>query len=172
MARAYDRLLDALAAGAAFLILALMFGVGIDVGARYFLGRPIGWISELAEHTLICILFLGMAWLAREQGHVAIELVVDHVPRAARRKLKSLAAAIAGLISLFLTYWAALAALDNYRRGVETFGIYPIQKYLLLLVATVGLGLTGIEFLRRAMILLAAGEATEEPGQAHVTPEP
>jgi C4-dicarboxylate transporter DctQ subunit len=160
MIRAYDWLLDALAAIAAFLVLALMVGVGLDVGARYFLGRPIGWMTEFAEHGLICILFLGMPWLAREQGHVAIDLLVEHTRLRIRTLLKALAAAIAGLTSLFLTYWAALATIDNYRRGVETFGIYPIQKYLLLLVATVGFGLTGIEFLRRARVALRQGGET------------
>jgi TRAP-type C4-dicarboxylate transport system permease small subunit len=172
MIRAYDRLLDALAAVAAFLVLALMVGVGIDVGGRYVLGRPIGWMSEMAEHSLICILFLGMAWLAREQGHVAIELAVEHAPARMRHKLKALAAAIAGLTSLFLTWWAVLATHDNYTRGVETFGIYPIHKYLLLVVATVGLGLTGIEFLRRAVVFLRDTGKPPEAGHPAITAEP
>jgi C4-dicarboxylate transporter, DctQ subunit len=162
MVRGYDWVLDALATIAAVLILLVMVAVGVEVGARYLFNRPTGWIIEASEHGLILILFLGIPWVAREQGHVAIEILIDHVPRSARRVLRVMANALAALVALFLTYWAVLATLDNYRRGVETYGIYPIQKYLLILAATVGLGLTGIEFVRRAVI--AAHREPPEPG--------
>ena len=152
--RAYDRLLDVLAYGAAFLLFAIMVGTGLDVGARYLLNSPIGWMTEFVQHSLLLMLFLGIGWLTRERGHVAIEIFLDAAPKRFRRGMRIVAFLISGSISGFVGWWAAVAALDSYTRDVLTEGIYPIPRYWLISVISVGLLLTAIEFFRSAVALL------------------
>lgn len=146
--RAYDRLITGLAMLSAVLIVLVMIGVGVDVAARSLLGRPIGWMFESIENALLCIPFLGMAWLVRRGEHVIVDVVVENTPPAVRRVLKVLASTVAALTCATIAFWALGAAWDNYDRGVLTVGIYPIPKYPFVALIAVGFALTAIEFTR------------------------
>ena len=149
MIQIYEKIVDSLALLAVVLLLAIMVGIGADVGARYFFNDPIGWMLEFVQHSLLCILFLGMPWLTREGGHVSIELLVDALPVRERRLLIAAGLIVAGVTSGFIGYWAILVTADNFRRGVETSGIYPIPRAWLLAVIALGLCLSAVEFVRK-----------------------
>lgn len=159
----YDRFVDALASLAVLLLLAIMLGIGADVAARYFFNQPIGWMLEFVQHSLLSILFLGLAWLTREGGHVSIEILVDAVPPGMRRILLFISVLIAGATSGFIGAWALYVTIDNYQRGVETIGIYPIPRSLLTGVIALGLVLTAIEFFRRAATIIVSPESASRP---------
>jgi len=159
MLRLYDRMLDVLAYAAVFLLFAIMVATGLDVGARYFFNRPIGWVIEFVQHSMLLMLFLGIAWLTRERGHVAVEILLDAVPKPLRRGMELAALLISAASSGFVGWWAALATWDNYARGVVTEGIYPIPRHWLIGVIALGLLLTAIEFLRCAVTLWTHPEA-------------
>jgi len=152
----YDRFIDALATVAVLLLLAIMVGIGLDVATRYFLDEPIGWMLEFVQHSLLSVVFLGLAWLTREGGHVSVDILVDAVSLRWRRRLIGFALLTASVTSGFVGGWAIYVTFDNYRRGVETIGIYPIPRSLLIGVIALGLTLTSIEFFRRAYALIVA----------------
>jgi TRAP-type C4-dicarboxylate transport system permease small subunit len=172
MSWVYSRLLDTLAFVAALLIFAIMLGVGADVAGRYVFGRPLVWIHEFTEYSLLCVLSLGMAWLVRERGHVAIEILVDNVPVSLANAMKVVSAVISCAISSVLGYWATLAAVSDYQRGIETYGIYPIPRFSLFVVIAVGLILTAVEFARVAVVLWRVGDETkgDDLGEDRIQP--
>lgn len=145
----YDGLLTACAALVGLLILSTVLLVTADVVGRYFFSAPIGWVFELTEHILVCVPFLGMAWLVRSSGHVRIEIVVQALTPVWQKRLTVLAYLLSGLTCAVATYYAAATAVDHYARGIVTYGIYPIPKFILIAVIAFGLGLTTIEFFRR-----------------------
>lgn len=159
MARFYDKVVDALAQVAVLLLLAIMIGIGLDVAARYLFNQPIGWMQEFVQHSLLYILFLGMPWLTREGGHVSIDILVDALPIAGRRILIGSGLLVAGLSSGFIAFWAAVSTVDNFQRGVETNGIYPIPRAWLIGVMALGLALSAVEFLRRSYKSFGASDA-------------
>ena len=155
MSRLYNRVLDALAFLAVALLLAITVGIGLDVGARYFFNSPIGWMSEFVQHSMLLILFLSIGWLTRERGHVAVEIVLDVVPKRVRHIMEIVAVLLSGAISGFIGVWAAVSTWDNFARNVVTDGIYPIPRYWLLGTVALGLLLTAIEFVRSAVTMIA-----------------
>jgi len=159
MVRFYDKIIDALARVAVLFLLAVMIGIGLDVAARYFLNEPIGWMQEFVQHSLLFILFLGMPWLTREGGHVSIDMLVDALPVSGRRLLIGVGLLVAGVTSAFLGFWAAVSAIDNFQRGVETNGIYPISRAWLIGVMALGLLLSAAEFVRRSRKIFRASDA-------------
>ena len=163
MFRIYNGVLDALAFAAAALLLAITIGIGLDVGARYLVNRPIGWMSEFVQHSMLLILFLSIGWLTRERGHVAVEILLDSMPKRRRRIMEILALLMSGAISAFIGAWAVVATWDNYVRDVITDGIYPIPRYWLIAVVALGLVFTAIEFLRMAFKMI--GNPNEEVRQ-------
>lgn len=154
MVRIYDGILNALAFVAAALLLAITLGIGFDVAARYLFNRPIGWMSEFVQHSMLLILFLSIGWLTRERGHVAVEIVLDAVSKRYRRGMEILATAASGAISGFLCAWAAISAWDNHVRAVVTDGIYPIPREWLIAIVALGLFFTTIEFFRSAVVMI------------------
>ena len=89
----YLLLTNTSAAIAGLMIPLIMIGISADVFFRYALGSPIGWIFEFTEHALLCIPFLGMAWLVRERsGHVAVEILFEFLGPVKQRIFRVIAA--------------------------------------------------------------------------------
>ena len=68
---AFDRVVNVLAFFAGILLVVMMFLVDSEVTIRLF-GQATSWIEEVASYTLLFILFLGAAWLLREEGYVTL----------------------------------------------------------------------------------------------------
>lgn len=151
IARLWERFLSLLAAIVGLLLLLAMVSVSADVVGRYFLAAPIGWVLELTEYILLYTPFLGMAWLVRRaEGHVRIDVLVSALPGRVQVKLNLLVALVAASACAAAAYYAGLTTWDHYQRGVETYGIYPIQKWTLLIVIAAGFAFTAVEFARKA----------------------
>jgi C4-dicarboxylate transporter, DctQ subunit len=166
--RMYDRFVDALAYVAVVLLFAVMVGIGLDVAARYFLGNPIGWMFEFVQHSLLLILFLGLPWLTRQREHIAVDIVVDAVPRPVRRLMLILGCVVSAAICGYLAAWSAIGATDNFARNVVTDGIYPIPRGLLIAAIALGLGLTALEFARLALRMIRDPRLTQRSGDAEL----
>lgn len=147
----YDRLLTACAVLVGVLILSAVLLVTADVASRYFFSAPIGWAFELTEHILVSVAFLCMAWLVRGAGHIRIEIVLQYFSSAWQRRLNVVSHVLSGLTCAAATFYAVATTLDHYDRGIVTYGIYPIPKFILIAVIAFGLALTTIEFFRKAL---------------------
>ncbi len=57
-------------------IVVMFVSVGLGVGSRYIVGRPLFWTEELARFALIWMTFLGSAvLLMRSDGHIRFDLL-------------------------------------------------------------------------------------------------
>ena len=166
--RVYDGLLKLFAYGAVVLLFAVMLGIGLDVGARYFLGAPIGWVFEFVQHSMLLMLFLGLGWVTRAREHVAVEILVDVVPPGPRRAMLVLANLLSAGICAFIGAWAVAGAMDNFQRGVLTDGIYPVPRGWLIAAIAVGFLFATIEFLRIATRLARREYSVLRSGDAEL----
>ena len=67
--------------------LTLLVGVGINFAnilARYFFSAPFHWVEEIMTFMLVWITFLAAGAIAWDRKHLAIDLFVPALPRAAR----------------------------------------------------------------------------------------
>jgi TRAP-type C4-dicarboxylate transport system permease small subunit len=148
LVRFYENFLDVTSFVCAATILAIMIGVAVDVGLRYVLGRPLAWMFELTEYALLYIPCLGMGWLAREQGHVAIDTFVSKMPEFMRRGLFFVTNAGCIAVCGVIAFWGAIVVIDRYRRGTVIDQMLTIPEYLILWVIPFGFALATIEFTR------------------------
>jgi TRAP-type C4-dicarboxylate transport system permease small subunit len=57
-------------------IIVMFISVGLAVGSRYVVGRPLFWTEELARFALVWMTFLGSAvLLAKADGHIKFDLL-------------------------------------------------------------------------------------------------
>lgn len=157
--RFYDRALDALSVFCAAIILAVMIGVTANVCSRYFLGRSLVWVFEVTEYALLYIPCLGMAWLARERGHVAIDTFVSMLPGFIRRKVFLVTTAACGASCGVIAFWGIIVVVDRYRLGTIIDQMVRTPEYLVLWVIPFGFGLATIEFTRLFLQQRSAGAA-------------
>jgi len=63
----------------------MMLLTAADVGFRYFLNSPIPGALELAEFLMAIIVPFSIAYCAFDKSHVAVELIVDHLPKKVQK---------------------------------------------------------------------------------------
>lgn len=74
----------ALTAVCVVLFAALVLDVTWQVFSRQVLGSPSGWSEELAKYLFIWLGLFGAALVFGERGHIAMDVVVRRLPRAAQ----------------------------------------------------------------------------------------
>ncbi|MBX3642095.1 MAG: TRAP transporter small permease [Rubrivivax sp.] len=89
------RLAGWLEGAAALLLLALMLLVLVDVVLRSVVNRPLPWSTEVLEVLLGAMIFLLYPVLARNGGHITVDLIPFPAPvRRLQRRLSALAGAL------------------------------------------------------------------------------
>jgi TRAP-type C4-dicarboxylate transport system permease small subunit len=110
----FDALIDALALAAAALLCSLVVLILVDVAARYLRLFSIPWSFEATEYMLYAITFLGAPWVLREEGHIAIELVVERLAPGARRVVRRIADVLGATVCVVLFFYACRVAWRSY----------------------------------------------------------
>ena len=133
----------------AFLMFATL-AVSVDVVLRYFFNRPTVWVLEICEYILLYIVFLGAAWVLKEEGHVKIGLLVDRLsPKT--QTITIVITSILGLtVCIVLGIYGTQVTWDYFQRGVPTLEFLKLPKFLVLMIIPIGSYLLSIQFLRRS----------------------
>ena len=63
----------------AILVVGLTFIVGADITLRYLFNKPLGWVKEVSEYTLVGLGFLAAAWILKDDAHVKMDLILTKV---------------------------------------------------------------------------------------------
>lgn len=127
---ALDLLIDALALVASALLCALVALILVDVAARYLRWFSLAWGLEASEYMLYAITFLGAPWLLREQGHIAIELVVERLPARAQAAARRTADALGALVCALLVYFACRVLWRSYASGTMVHKSFVFPEWL------------------------------------------
>lgn len=93
------------ACAAMVLLLALN---GYAIAARYLFNRYPAWIIEVTETLMVCVVFLGGAWLYRDGRQVAVSFFVDLLRADGRlRKITRIGVELAIVAFAIVTLWQA-----------------------------------------------------------------
>ena len=155
----FDRTIDLLFLLATVLIVFLMLSVSADVVMRYFLGRPIFWVPEITEYSLLWITFLGTAWLLKKEGHIKMEFVIDRLSPRARVILNVITSILCAILCLGLVWAGAKFTWDNFQLGYFVQTVLEPPKFIILLIIPVGSFLLFVQFMRRTYGYLQARES-------------
>src|SRR5258706_8969520 len=85
--RGYEAILYGMAYFAAFLMVAMMCTICIDVVLRNLGYQSSAHFFTFTEYALLLIPCLGAPWLVREKGHIYIEILLMHLSAQARKRL-------------------------------------------------------------------------------------
>ena len=141
----FDRLIDALALAAAALLVLIAVLIVLDVGARTLRLFSIPWVLEATEYMLYALTFFGAPWLLRDQGHIAIEILVERLPAALRRKIQRVSHGVGALICALLFVYGCRVLWRSFESGVMVQKSFAFPEWwTYLIVPPVMLLLLGI----------------------------
>ncbi len=130
----FDRLIDWLAVLAALMIVLLTVLIVIDVGARSARIFTLPWSLEATEYMLYAITFLGAPWVLREEGHIAIELVVERLAPRTRAHVRRLANVIGAAVCAILFFYACRVLWRSYEAGTMVQKSFVFPEWLVFVI--------------------------------------
>ncbi len=146
----FDSILDVLVVLGAAILTFIMLAVCWDVIARTVAGKPLKWVLEFSEYSLLYMGFLCTAWVLRKERHVTSDLLLNTLSPKNRAFLNTITSILGAIICVVLTWYGAKVSLDKLRMGA--FQPTPMQPpdFPLFIIIPIGSCLLSIQFLRRA----------------------
>jgi TRAP-type C4-dicarboxylate transport system permease small subunit len=146
-----DWLEDAFACVAAAMIVFTVFFVPLDVASRYFLGAPITWVYEVTEYILLMVPCLAMAWLARHNGHVVIDVATSRLGERSRARLASATRFAVAATCGFVAWFGAAVTLASFRADAVIENVLQTPQWMIYICIPLGFALTALEFARQGV---------------------
>ena len=145
----FDGTINLLADLASVLIILMMLGISTDVTMRYFFVRPIAWMVEVTEHSLLFVTFLGAAWVLKGEGHVKMDIMLNRLKPGTQALLNMITSILGAIICLFLVWYGAQVTWERFQLGYYIFTVLSIPSAYIIVIIPVGSFLLFIQFLRR-----------------------
>jgi TRAP-type C4-dicarboxylate transport system permease small subunit len=129
----------------------IVFAYCYEVVARYFFASPTWWANELVSYALCIGAFLLMPVVTRRQGHVAVTVLLDLLPKAQTLALGRLLH-FASFLACAVATWISLD--ENIRQVVQDvhlMKVRPIPQIYISAWITYGFASSALHFLRMAL---------------------
>lgn len=123
----------------------------MEIVLRYFFLSPTVWSRDTVTYLLAGTIFLAAPDVARQNGHVAITILVEKCQPKLRNKIEFILAFAAGLVALgvcWVTFGATFKLLSS---GILTLGTVPVPKWWISVFIPIGFLLIGLQFLSLAI---------------------
>lgn len=135
--------IDLIISGIAFIVLVCITFSGVIY--RYVLNNPIIWMEEVQLICMVLIVYFGISAAVRSGSHVAIDMIVDRLPKGARRIIETV---IWGIVVLVLSYlfWQSRKIVLQMAAGNRTTNILEIPYKYVYASVPIGCILTIINF--------------------------
>jgi TRAP-type C4-dicarboxylate transport system permease small subunit len=149
MQKIFDYIIDAMAFLAGLLLVGSVLIMSLEVGMRYFFGRPQVWTIEVSEYILFTLTFLATPWLLKKGGHIGVDIVVERVGPKFRTYLELFSSGLGVLVSGIIAWFSALTAWECYETGVVVTKTLTVPKHYFLEVIVLGYTFLLLTFARQ-----------------------
>lgn len=165
--RALDRLFDLAGALAAIFMVAILLIIVAQIGARLLaINFPGG--TDYAGYCMAAASFLALAHTFRRGGHIRVELVLQHLGAAARRRVELAVLALGSALCWYFAWYAISGVrvswmLGDVSQGQDATPLWIPQLAMAAGVALLALAMTDhlVRVLRGADPRLGDGPAPE-----------
>jgi TRAP-type C4-dicarboxylate transport system permease small subunit len=119
-----------------WLMLAMMILLVCDIIGRTA-GKPLQGMAELSVFVMMVVIYLGLARCEENREHVALEIIVNVLPKRVKHKLLFLSQILAvmtvGLL-LYAVFENALASYQNNEsiEGTVELRIWPVKFFMVI----------------------------------------
>jgi TRAP-type C4-dicarboxylate transport system permease small subunit len=119
-----------------WLMLAMMILLVVDIIGRTA-GKPLQGMAELSVFVMMIVIYLGLARCEEHREHVGLEIIVNALPHAVKRKmvfLSHLLAVVTVGLLLYAVFENALASFNNNEaiEGTVELRIWPVKFFMVV----------------------------------------
>ena len=124
--------LDLMIAGTVLAILIVLTFAGVIW--RYFLGKPFTWLEEVQTACMVWIVFSAAGAAFRMGNHVAIEMIVDLMPKALQKVMTILISVVVVAVLGYL-FDKTIGFIQIFLRSGRATSMMKIQFWLIYGIA-------------------------------------
>ena len=121
----------------------------VDVFGRYLLGLPLSGASEITEIILALIIYLGLPYICKDEGHVTVSILSSNLNNFASK-------AHSIIINLLVTLILLLISYQLFKHGINLNSYNEITTFLEIPKAPIAFLLSCLTFLAALMNLMNA----------------
>jgi len=148
VSKAYDAVLYGMAVLAAFLMVAMMAVICLDVLLRNLGTQSSAHFFTFTEYALLVVPCLGAPWLVREKGHVYIEILLMALTPRLRARF-TLAIGLACVLVCGVVAWYGFAVtLNDFLQNEKDVRSMDMPRWMVVGFIPLGFGMMALEFLR------------------------
>ena len=148
VAKAYDGLISGMAIIAAFLLAAMMVIITLDVVLRNLGYQSSAHFFTFTEYALLIVPCLGAPWLAREKGHIYVEIVLNSLPPRARRAMTMAIGAFCIVVCLVIAWYGFQVTWQDFVQNEKDVRSMDFPRWLVVGWIPLSFSLMAVEFAR------------------------
>ncbi|MBI4187503.1 MAG: TRAP transporter small permease [Chloroflexi bacterium] len=134
--------------GSVLLVLVMLLVV-TDVVLRYFFNRPLLWVFDVTEYSLVFITFLAAAWLLKKESYVVMDFLLIRLSQKTQAVVNTVTSVISALVCLVLVWYGTDVTLDLFRLGIREQTQLRAPSFALYAIIPIGSLLLFAQFLRK-----------------------
>jgi TRAP-type C4-dicarboxylate transport system permease small subunit len=133
---------------AALLIAAMMGVITVDVVVRNLGYQSSAHFFTFTEYALLIVPCLGAPWLVRERGHVYVEILLMHLGRRSRARLRLLIGLLCVAVCAVLAWYGLDVTLRDYLANEKDVRSLDMPRWMVVGFVPLSFAMMAIEFLR------------------------
>jgi TRAP-type C4-dicarboxylate transport system permease small subunit len=167
----FTRFIDKISHGAGYLagfvLLAIIGLTMVEVISRYILQNPLILSDEFGGYALVAFTFLGLAYCARDNGHIRITFIVERLNPVTAGRIR-VATLLIGLAFVAVAAWVSWSFIgDSFARNMRSNSMLMVPLKWPQMAIPIGFTLFALVLLgqfTRAVQDLRAGRTVERFG--------
>lgn len=130
----------------------MLFIVVYEVWMRFVQNEPVSWAIEVPELLLLTIVYLGLGYTTKVDGHVIMDAVLTRFTPQTRALLGVITSLLAAAISAFLTWHLGVEFWASFVRKWYTSTLVPIIIWPFYLTVVIGCFLMILEWISKVVV--------------------
>jgi C4-dicarboxylate transporter, DctQ subunit len=146
--RGYDALVYGMALVAAFLMVAMMVTITLDVVLRNLGYQSSAHFFTFTEYALLIVPCLGAPWLAREKGHIYVEILLMSMPKRVRAAMTLGIGLVCIVVCLTVAWYGFQVTLNDYLQNEKDVRSLDMPRWMVVGFIPLSFLMMAMEFVR------------------------
>ena len=122
-------------------IIGMVFLIIPEVVGRYLFSHSFGVSEEFSAYLLVTAIFMGLAYVASEDGHISVRILTLRLPKYMRDRLRIFTILLFLLLSVILVKTSYELMFRNYSYGSKSMFSTETPLWMPMVPIVVGFGL-------------------------------